>query len=86
MPKFNKVIKATAEYTIDVDQLTIRDLVLIDKAKSTGNFDDMLKVFDRCLILPEGKTIFDLPARHYKSIINAIQAEMIEGDDVLLGN
>lgn len=75
--------KQNAEYIIDVDRLTIRDMLAMQEAQKSGDIQDMMPLFERCLILPEGKTIYELPARHFKPIIEGILREL-SGQD--LGN
>ena len=83
MPKISKVTRADNEYTIDVDRLTIRDLLAFEKARTSGNIEDVMHLFEKCLVLSDGVTIYDLPARHFRPIIDAILGEMA-GDK--LGN
>ena len=42
MPKISKVTRADHEYTIDVDRLTIRDLLAFEKARTSGNVEDVM--------------------------------------------
>ena len=69
----------TMQYTVNSDALTIRDLIAIQEA---GNdIRKMIPIYERCLNLPDGKSILDLPAKHLKLIAQAIVAEMT-GTDV----
>lgn len=76
MPKISKITRADYEYTIDVDRLDIRDLIAFEKARSSGNIEDILPLFEKCLVLASGVTIYDLPARHFRPIVDAIVSEM----------
>lgn len=67
------------QYTVNSDNLTIRDLIEIQEAGS--DIRKMIPIYERCLNLPEGKSILDLPAKHLKLIAQAIVAEM-SGTDV----
>ena len=67
------------QYTVNSDNLTIRDLIEIQEAGS--DIRKMIPIYERCLNLPEGKSILDLPAKHLKLIAQAIVAEMA-GTDV----
>ncbi len=66
------------QYTVNPDALTIRDLIAIQEA---GNdIRKMIPIYERCVVLPEGKSILDLPAKHLKLIAQAIVAEMTGTD------
>lgn len=62
------------QYTVNSDALTIRDLIALQEAG--GDIKKQLPIFERCLNLPEGKSILDLPAKHLKLIAQAIVEEM----------
>ena len=62
------------QYTVNSDALTIRDLIEIQEAGS--DIRKMIPIYERCLNLPKGKSILDLPAKHLKLIAQAIVAEM----------
>ena len=66
------------QYTVNSDNLTIRDLIAIQDA---GNdIKKMIPIYERCLNLPEGKSVLDLPAKHLKLIAQAIVKEMMADD------
>lgn len=62
------------QYTVNSDALTIRDLIEIQEAGS--DIRKMIPIYERCLNLPEGQSVLDLPAKHLKLIAQAIVAEM----------
>lgn len=62
------------QYIVNSDALTIRDLIEIQEAGS--DIRKMIPIYERCLNLPEGQSVLDLPAKHLKLIAQAIVAEM----------
>ena len=68
------------QYTVNSDALTIRDLIAIQEAGS--DIRKMIPIYERCLNLPEGKSVLDLPAKHLKLIAQAIVAEMTADDSM----
>ena len=70
------------QYTVNSDNLTIRDLIAIQEAGS--DIKKMIPIYERCLNLPEGQSVLDLPAKHLKLIAQAIVKEMTADDS--LGN
>ena len=66
------------QYTVNSDALTIRDLIAIQEAGS--DIRKMIPIYERCLNLPEGQSVLDLPAKHLKLIAQAIVAEMAGTD------
>jgi hypothetical protein len=66
------------QYTVNSENLTIRDLIAIQDA---GNdIKKMIPIYERCLNLPEGMSVLDLPAKHLKLIAQAIVKEMMADD------
>jgi len=60
-------------YTIDADQITIRDLIALQTAgNDNARQIDILKK----AVIVEGGEFEDIPARHFKKIISAILAEL----------
>lgn len=68
----------TIEYTIDQDALTISDLVALQHAGS--DITAQIKVLRKCVQLPDGKALEDLPARHYGAIVKAILSGLTSGN------
>ena len=64
----------TPQYTINVDKLTIRDVIAIQNAG--GDISALMPIYAKVIELPEGTDVLDLPARHLKAIAQAIVQEM----------
>lgn len=62
------------QYTVNSDNLTVRDLIALQEAGS--DIRKVIEIYERCINLPEGKSILDIPAKHLKLIQEAIVAEM----------
>lgn len=62
------------QYTVNSDSLTVRDLIALHEAGS--DIRKVVEIYERCIKLPEGVNIFDIPAKHLKLIQEAIVAEM----------
>ena len=58
--------------------------VLMNAQEAGSDIRKMIPIYERCLNLPEGQSVLDLPAKHLKLIAQAIVKEMTADDS--LGN
>jgi len=68
-------------YTVNADNLTIRDI--IDLQEAGGDLRKLIPIYEKVIVLEDGASVLDLPAKHLKVIAQAIVAEMT--DDTNLG-
>jgi hypothetical protein len=68
-------------YTVNADNLTIRDIIALQEAG--GDLRKLIPIYEKVLVLEDGASVLDLPAKHLKVIAQAIVAEMT--DDANLG-
>jgi hypothetical protein len=64
----------TPQYTINVQKLSIRDVIALQNAGA--DIGAQMPIYAKCLNLPEGFDVLDLPATHLKVIAQAIVKEM----------
>jgi hypothetical protein len=63
-------------YTVNTDNLTIRDIIALQE--TAGDIRKLLPIYEKVLVLEEGVTILDLPAKHLRLIAQAIVEGMVE--------
>ena len=68
------ITMTTPQYTVNVQNLTIRDVIALQSAGS--DISAQMSIYAKCLDLPEGFDVLDLPATHFKAIAQAIVKEM----------
>jgi hypothetical protein len=71
-------------YNIDPDNFTIRDMITIQKLAKNGNnmdLESILPILDRCVILEGGGSVEELPAAHFKIIMQKLM-ERFAGNDL----
>jgi hypothetical protein len=68
------ITMTTPQYTVNADNLTIRDIIAIQNAN--GDIGALMPIYAKCIELPEGMDVLDLPAKHLKAIAQAIVKEM----------
>lgn len=68
------ITMTTPQYTVNADALTIRDVIAIQNAG--GDISALMPIYAKCIELPEGMDVLDLPAKHLKVIAQAIVKEM----------
>lgn len=61
------------QYTIDADMITIRDLIAL---QDVGNDSAKQIAILRKAVIVEGGEFEDIPARHFRKIIQTILAEL----------
>ncbi len=61
-------------YTIDQDALTMGDLIALSNAGN--NLAAQIEILRKCVVVENGGRIEDLPARHYRAIVNVIKEVM----------
>lgn len=63
-------------YTIDVDRLTIRDMMTLSIAGTAGDMTTILPILEKCVITDDGRKVEDLPGKHLKIIIEALTKKL----------
>lgn len=66
-------------YTVDADKITIRDAIALQNSK--GDTEVILPILRKCVTVDDGRDIEDLPAKHFRLILKAIN-ERMSGNDV----
>jgi hypothetical protein len=69
------------EYTIDIDQLTFRDIIAFQKVKNNEDLEHVLPILEKCVIVSDGRSLQDLPFRHFNAICAAVLKKVSEADD-----
>lgn len=67
-------------YTIDADQVTIRDLMTLQKSGS--DLEAILPILQKCVVTDDGRPVADLPATHLRKLITAL-VKRLSTDDTL---
>jgi hypothetical protein len=74
------------EYTIDIDQLTFRDIIAFQKVQSNQDLEAVLPILEKCVIVSDGRSLQDLPFRHFNAICAAVLEKVQSADVDDLGN
>lgn len=70
-------------YTINEDNLTIRDLMTLSKAGKADDIESIIVLLEKCVVTDDGRKVEELPAKHLRLIVNAM-TKRLAGTD--LGN
>ena len=76
----------TIEYTIDIDQLTFRDIIAFQKVKNNDDLLQVVPILEKCVIVADGRSLQDSPFRHFNIICAAVLEKVKNADDTDLGN
>jgi hypothetical protein len=71
----------TIEYTIDIDQLTFRDIIAFQKVKNNGDVEQVLPILEKCVTVSDGRLLQDLPFRHFNIICAAVLEKVSNAND-----